>query len=123
MERDQSWMYQRLTPNGFMRDELMNGIQEFIYFASFNPTFIWGNKTRCPCSQCSNTRFLSSDKVEVHFLKKGFIGAYTIWSLHGEHELGQSTRSRDGVEPYSSHREHGEPIYEKEIENQYYCNF
>ncbi|EOY03525.1 Uncharacterized protein TCM_018627 [Theobroma cacao] len=69
-----------------------------------------------------NNKFLNSDKVAEHILKKGFTGAYTIRSLHGEYDVGQSSRSRDRVEPYGSNGEHGEyrePTYEEEIENPY----
>ncbi|WRX28000.1 Transposase-associated domain - like 4 [Theobroma cacao] len=122
MTGDRSWMYRRLTSDGFIIDEFVNGVNEFIHFARSNTTFMWENKIRCPCSRCSNNKFLCEDKVTEHILNRGFTGAYTIWSLHGEHDVGQSLRSRDRVEPYASNKEHeeyGEPIYDEEIENPY----
>ncbi|XP_017985270.1 PREDICTED: uncharacterized protein LOC108663891 [Theobroma cacao] len=122
MMRDRSWMYRCLTVDGFIRDEFVNGVNEFIHFTRSNTTFMLKNKIRCPYSRCSNNKFLCEDKVTEDILNRGFIGAYTIWSLHGEHDVGQSSRSRDRIKPYASneeHEEYGEPIYDEEIENPY----
>ncbi|EOY26654.1 Uncharacterized protein TCM_028597 [Theobroma cacao] len=121
MTGDRSWMYRRLTSYGFIIDEFVNGVNEFINFACSNSTFMWENKIRCSYSRCSNNKFLDSDKVTKHILRKGFTGAYIIWSLDEEHDVEQSSRSRDRVEPHASNEEHdyGEPTYEEEIENAY----
>ncbi|WRX23436.1 Transposase-associated domain - like 2 [Theobroma cacao] len=122
MTGDRSWMYRLLTSDGFIRDEFVNGVNEFIHFARSTTTYMWDNKIRCPYSRCSNNKFLCEDKVIEHILNRGFIGAYTIWSLHGEHDVGQSSRSRDRIEPYvtnEENEEYGEPIYDEEIENPY----
>ncbi|EOY33289.1 Uncharacterized protein TCM_041234 [Theobroma cacao] len=101
-------MYCRLTSNGYIRDGFINGVNEFIHFASSKSTFMWENKIICACSRCSNNKFLNFDKVTERIFKRGFTSAYTIWSLHGEHDVGQSSRSRDRVESYASNDEHEE---------------
>ncbi|EOY31787.1 Uncharacterized protein TCM_038916 isoform 1 [Theobroma cacao] len=122
MTGDRSWMYRRLTSDGFIKDEFVNGVNEFINFARSKSTFMWDNKIRCPCFRCNNNKFLNSDTVTKHILRKAFTGAYTIWSLHGKDDVGQSSRSRDRIEPYASNEEHEdyrEPTCEEEIENPY----
>ncbi|XP_017974538.1 PREDICTED: uncharacterized protein LOC108661599 [Theobroma cacao] len=121
MSGDRSWMYCRLQ-NGFITTEFVNGVTEFINFACSKTTFMWKNKIRCPCTRCSNNKFLDKDKVTEHILNRGFTGAYTIWSLHRKHDVGQSSRSKSRVEP--SLRFEGDAVfreltYEDEIENSY----
>ncbi|XP_017972836.1 PREDICTED: uncharacterized protein LOC108661342 [Theobroma cacao] len=121
MSGDRSWMYRRLH-NRFITAEFVNGVTEFINFACSMTTFMWKNKIRCPCTRSSNNKFLDKDKVTEHLLNRGFTRAYTIWSLHGEDRVGQSSRSRSRVEPslrFEGDAAFREPIYEDEIENPY----
>ncbi|XP_017970347.1 PREDICTED: L-type lectin-domain containing receptor kinase IX.1 [Theobroma cacao] len=121
MSGDRSWMYSRLQ-NGFITVEFVNGVTEFINFACSKTTFMWKNKIRYPCTRCSNNKFLDKDKVTDHILNRGFTRAYTIWSLHGEDHVGQSSRSRSRIEPslrFKGDVAFREPTYEDEIENPY----
>ncbi|WRX24198.1 Transposase-associated domain - like 3 [Theobroma cacao] len=59
MEQDRSWM-----------TEFVNGVEEFISIAFHQPRYVSGNKIRCSCSRCMNSKFLTADKVQEHISRK-----------------------------------------------------
>ncbi|XP_073295278.1 uncharacterized protein [Primulina huaijiensis] len=85
MNINKAWMYARLD-NGFITEEYMNGVEDFVNFAKSHPECMSGDKLRCPCAQrkCRNTIFHDEDTVKVHLGKYGFIPNYYNWYVHGE---------------------------------------
>lgn len=84
MSAHRSWMYRRLDPNGDICDEFTEGVKEFLDFAFRHPTFICGDKIKCPCRKCDNMQYHVRDDVAVHLYSKGFTHYYNIWYAHGE---------------------------------------
>ncbi|XP_075500141.1 uncharacterized protein LOC142538729 [Primulina tabacum] len=85
MNTNKVWMYARLD-NGFITEEYMNGVEDFVNFAKSHPECMSGDKLCCPCTQrkCRNTTFHDEDTVKVHLGKYGFIPNYYNWYVHGE---------------------------------------
>ena len=71
------WMYNRLLPNrGGYVDEFLNGLTEFINFASYQPKYLSEGVIRCPWKKCKNEQHHNHDIVNVHILRKGFTPRY-----------------------------------------------
>ena len=49
-----------------------------------NPKNISEGKIKCLCVKCKNKKFLQSDVVMMHLLKKGFVKKYLCWFAYGE---------------------------------------
>ncbi|XP_043814818.1 uncharacterized protein LOC122724339 [Manihot esculenta] len=94
MNANRQWMYNRLK-DGLLNTEFLNGLEEFIQFASTHPECMDGMNIRCPCSmkRCSNRRFLCVDDVRYHLMKNGFVPNYYRWTAHGECWDDQGTSS------------------------------
>jgi len=68
-----------------VEDGLLNGVQDFINYATFNPRNISsGCDIRCPCKMCKNKKFIDPDVVKMHLLHKGFVEEYMCWYIYGE---------------------------------------
>ena len=90
---DRSWMYRRLTPDGYINLEFAEGVQHFIEYASSQPAYMDGLKIRCPCKKCKHRCYLPTEEVHLHILKKGFVPNYFEWTRHGEPLISSSSRS------------------------------
>lgn len=86
-------MYNRLDDGGQLRNEFINGVNEFVEFAQEHPVCNDGDRIRCPCIRCKNARYMETDMVKVHLYKKGFTPRYFNWLCHGELVDGSSSSS------------------------------
>ncbi|MBM1124189.1 hypothetical protein JQN44_27310, partial [Klebsiella pneumoniae] len=66
---------------------ILDGIAEFLNFASSQLQYMDGNKIRCPCRKCMNKKFFTVGEVQYHLITKGFVENYYVWNRHGEEEL------------------------------------
>ncbi|KAJ8755630.1 hypothetical protein K2173_022225 [Erythroxylum novogranatense] len=89
---DRSWMYRRLTADGFINPEFVEGVDAFIHYACSQPAYMDGSKIRCPCKKCKHKCFLSIDEVHLHLLRKGFVPHYFQWTRHGEPLVASTSR-------------------------------
>ena len=82
---DRLWMNVRLR-DGFLTDEFVAGIEEFVDFSQRHPELMDGSKIRCPCNdrKCQNRSFQELDIVRFHLAKNGFVRDYYVWYKHGE---------------------------------------
>ena len=64
----------------------INGVKEFIDFASAQHDTMDGELIRCPCVKCGNLKFFEPDEVAYHLVRKGFTENYFNWTLHGEEQ-------------------------------------
>ncbi|KAJ8765474.1 hypothetical protein K2173_014596 [Erythroxylum novogranatense] len=89
---DRSWMYRRLTADGFINPEFVEGVDAFMHYACSQPAYMDGPKIRCPCTKCKHKCFLFIDEVQLHLLRKGFVPNYFQWTRHGEPLVASSSR-------------------------------
>ncbi|XP_073120385.1 uncharacterized protein [Henckelia pumila] len=83
---DRRWMYRRFE-NGYVIDDYINGVEDFIVFALTHAEYLSSGKIRyCPCNdkKCQNKVFLDPVTVKVHLGRNGFVPKYYNWHLHGE---------------------------------------
>ncbi|XP_010666303.1 uncharacterized protein LOC104883469 [Beta vulgaris subsp. vulgaris] len=85
---ERSWMYNRVD-GGLLRTEFVNGVQEFIEFATQHQLHKDSNQIRCPCQKCNNRRFLDVETVKEHLYRRGFCHSYFEWICHGENNISQ----------------------------------
>ncbi|KAJ8770996.1 hypothetical protein K2173_023321 [Erythroxylum novogranatense] len=85
-------MYRRLTADGFINPEFVEGVYAFIHYACSQPAYMDGSKIRCPCRKCKHKCFLSIDEVQLHLLRKGFVPNYFQWTRHGEPLVASTSR-------------------------------
>ena len=83
VREDRKWMYNLAGRKG-LTDEFLAGVTEFIEFASSHHECMDGEKIRCPCRKCKNTKFLTIEEVIVHLYQRGFKEDYYDWTAHGE---------------------------------------
>ncbi|KAL0448254.1 UNVERIFIED_CONTAM: hypothetical protein Slati_1381800 [Sesamum latifolium] len=57
-----------------------DGVKTFIEWAI-------GDKIRCPCRKCKNTKFRTPDEVSYHLCMRGFTIEYYNWTFHGEESV------------------------------------
>ncbi|XP_073137847.1 uncharacterized protein [Henckelia pumila] len=78
-------MYRRLQ-NGYISDEYINGVEDFMIFALSHVECLSAGKVRCPCNhkKCQNKVFLDENTVKEHLGRSGFVPNYYNWHLHGE---------------------------------------
>ncbi|KAJ8750589.1 hypothetical protein K2173_015756 [Erythroxylum novogranatense] len=96
---DRSWMYRRLTADGFINPEFVEGVDAFIHYACSQPAYMDGSKIRCPYKKCKHKCFLFIDEVQLHLLRKGFVPNYFQWTRHGEPVVSSTSRR---TEEYTS---------------------
>ncbi|XP_073119657.1 uncharacterized protein [Henckelia pumila] len=82
---NRQWMYRRFD-NGYVNDDYINGVEDFIVFALTHAECLSSGKIRCPCNdkKCQNKVFLDPVTVKVHLGRNGFVPNYHNWHLHGE---------------------------------------
>ena len=85
MRLDRQWIDARLK-NGYLKNEFIADIEEFVQLAESHPTFMDGTKIKCPCNQrkCQNRSFYDRDTVRLHLAKYEFVPNYYIWYKHGK---------------------------------------
>ncbi|PIN13235.1 hypothetical protein CDL12_14151 [Handroanthus impetiginosus] len=77
MNTDRSWMWQRLNEKGYLTEEFMQRVEEFLNSAFDDPQVAYLGQIRCPCSKCGNREFLSRMDAHIHILNNGFFGYTT----------------------------------------------
>ena len=75
-------MYIR-TIDGFLNNEFIAGVEQFMEFCISNNTFDSVNQL-VRCKRCRNRKYNSPDKVKEHIMYRGFIENYYWWNSHGE---------------------------------------
>ena len=71
------WMYEKNLPGRCgVTNEFINGVKEFIDFASGQHDTMDGELIRCPCVKCGNLKFFEPDEVAYHLVRKGFTENY-----------------------------------------------
>lgn len=70
-----------------IRQEFINGVQEFLEFAKQQESYKTSLEMRCPCSKCKNCRHLDIESIREPLHKKGFDTNYYEWVYHGEFYL------------------------------------
>ncbi|KAL3324667.1 hypothetical protein AABB24_038668 [Solanum stoloniferum] len=105
MEPDRSWMYNRNNPGraGIIL-EFAEGVTSFKNQAKTLDDFLTSRLIRCPCVNCENVRYHTTENVAMHLMMNGFKPGYTVWTSHGEVEsdtmfnnfiVGESSRSTE----------------------------
>ncbi|XP_047320836.1 uncharacterized protein LOC124924895 [Impatiens glandulifera] len=85
MRTGRLWMYNKQSNNHLRyTDEFLNGLQEFVSFATSKSSYMDGDKIRCPCVKCCVKKFISSDLCQSHLIKFGFMSDYYTWTANGE---------------------------------------
>ncbi|KAL0308942.1 UNVERIFIED_CONTAM: hypothetical protein Sradi_5836500 [Sesamum radiatum] len=64
----------RLTP------EFEDGVKNFIGWAKGQYKHMDGDKIRCPCRKCKNTKFGTPDEVSYHLCMREFMAEYYNWT-------------------------------------------
>ena len=105
MNPDRSWMYNRNNPGrAGMIPEFAEGVTRFINHAKTLDDFLTSRLIRCPCVNCENVRYHTTETVAMHLMMNGFKPGYTVWTSHGEVEsdtmfnnfvVGESSRSTE----------------------------
>lgn len=80
-----TWMYNRNYPNRRgLREDFVEGVDDFIRHAMSLPPYQSEGVIRCPCVRCDCMKFKKSEEVKLHLYRKGFIENYFVWTNHGE---------------------------------------
>mgnify|MGYP003487283825 FL=1 len=105
MNPDRSWMYNRNNPGrAGMIPEFAEGVTRFINHAMTLDDFLTSRLIRCPCVNCENVRYHTTETVAMHLMMNGFKLGYTIWTSHSEVEsdtmfnnfvVGENSRSTE----------------------------
>ncbi|KAL3354263.1 hypothetical protein AABB24_018753 [Solanum stoloniferum] len=105
MNSDRSWMYNRNNPGrASMIPKFAEGVARFINHAMTLDDFLNSRLIRCPCVNCENVRYHTTETVAMHLMMNGFKPGYTVWTSHGEVEsdtmfnnfvVGESSRSTE----------------------------
>lgn len=72
---------------GLLTEEFVQGLQQFMSFASNQQITMETGKMYCPCPVCKNRRFGTVSGVWKHLYSRGFMAGYKIWYSHGETDL------------------------------------
>ena len=88
---DRTWMYNRLTTDGYLSTYFTEGVEDFINYVCNQPGIFDRNRMRCPCRRCENRRFGPIEEVKNHLYKSGFVADYYVWNRHGEQYVSTAT--------------------------------
>ncbi|KAL0455724.1 UNVERIFIED_CONTAM: hypothetical protein Slati_0911600 [Sesamum latifolium] len=81
-------MYNKNLPErADLTPEFEDGIKIFIEWAKGQRGHMDGDKIRCSCRKCKNTKFRTSDEVSYHLCRRGFTIEYYNWTSHGEESV------------------------------------
>ncbi|KAK4386053.1 hypothetical protein Sango_2475900 [Sesamum angolense] len=79
-------MYNKnLSGRASLTSEFEDGVNTFIKWAKGQRRHMDGDKIRCPCRKCKNTKFGTPDEVSYHLCMRGFMVEYYNWASHGEY--------------------------------------
>ncbi|WMV07906.1 hypothetical protein MTR67_001291 [Solanum verrucosum] len=87
-----------------MIPEFAEGVTRLINHAMTLDDFLNSRLIRCPCVNCENVRYHTTETVAMHLMMNGFKPGYTVWTSHGEVEsdtmfnnfvIGESSRSTE----------------------------
>ena len=74
--------------NGFLTNEFMAGVEQFVEFCRSMPKFDYNNpQIRCPCRKCGNRKLLLPDVIRTHLYSRGFVPNYHQWVCQGETDI------------------------------------
>ncbi|XP_073151945.1 uncharacterized protein [Henckelia pumila] len=109
---DRRWMYRRFE-NGYVTDDYINGVEDFIVFALTHAECLSSGKIRCPCNdkKCQNKVFLDPVIVKVHLGRNGIVPNYYNWHLHGEVYIRPNFSNTNQDVPSSSRAPNRSPQY------------
>ncbi|XP_021737588.1 uncharacterized protein LOC110704118 [Chenopodium quinoa] len=84
--KERWWMYDRYDGGNArrIRQEFVEGVEQFIRFCEAHPESPGIDEVRCPCLLCKNRCLHDANIVKLHLYKKGFIPDYYEWVSHGE---------------------------------------
>ncbi|KAL0337634.1 UNVERIFIED_CONTAM: hypothetical protein Scaly_2038500 [Sesamum calycinum] len=78
-------MYNKNLPRrAGLTPEFEDRVKTFIKWAKGQRRHMNGDKIRCPCRKCKNTKFGMPDEVSYHLCMQGFMPEYYNWISHGE---------------------------------------
>ncbi|GAA0141915.1 hypothetical protein LIER_35477 [Lithospermum erythrorhizon] len=77
-------MYRRLDKSGYITNELIGGVQEFVDFSLSQPGFFSHEKIKCQCSKCKNLHYQKVECVCGHLCQSGLTNGYFTWNHHSE---------------------------------------
>ncbi|KAL0311572.1 UNVERIFIED_CONTAM: hypothetical protein Sangu_2451900 [Sesamum angustifolium] len=78
-------MYNKnLSGRASLTSEFEDAVNTFIKWAKGQRRHMDGDKIRCPCRKCKNTKFGTPDEVSYHLCMRGFMVKYYNWTSHGE---------------------------------------
>src|ERR1017187_182473 len=78
---DRSWMYELRRDSA----EYLARVDEFIKYADSYRVKTKDDDILCPCRDCNNfIRFMDSEEIRAHLIRRGFMKRYTCWFMHGE---------------------------------------
>lgn len=82
---DRRWMYDRNFPGRRgLKQEFVDGVEEFINIVKDKPIVISEGGIRCPCTKCKCGRTRSIEEIKSHLYHHGFKPRYWVWTSHGE---------------------------------------
>ncbi|KAJ7942534.1 Transposon protein, putative, CACTA, En/Spm sub-class [Quillaja saponaria] len=96
MSVDRGWI-DRCVVDGYITDEFMQGVEEFLSLAYGNSSIVYEGTIKCPCAACKHRKYLSRDEITVHLYKKGFVPNYKLWTVHGELCISEPSSSFSGT--------------------------
>ncbi|KAL0400300.1 UNVERIFIED_CONTAM: hypothetical protein Sradi_2373300 [Sesamum radiatum] len=67
--------------------EFEDGVKIFIEWAKGQRGHIDGDKIRCPCRKCKNTKFETTGEVSYHLCMREFMPEYYNWTSHGDDSI------------------------------------
>ncbi|KAL0427130.1 UNVERIFIED_CONTAM: hypothetical protein Slati_2887800 [Sesamum latifolium] len=97
-------MYEKNLPGNIgIRKEFIDVVTKFKNWTKTQFDLMDGEKIRCPCSNCRNNKFKSTDDVTYDLNRKGFVKITTIGHLMGNsynesHTNEAGLNSNDGVQ-------------------------
>ncbi|CAM8944359.1 unnamed protein product [Rhodiola kirilowii] len=68
----------------YTNDVFIAGVNNFTEIAVSKGFLASDNTMRCPCTKCTNRRFINIRMMEEHLYKYGFTPKYFNWTLDGE---------------------------------------
>jgi hypothetical protein len=78
------WMDNRMDRHRRLNPEFVDGVNEFVEFATREDNFLRYPKLRCPCKKCSCKQFHNVDDVMIYLYERGLMDHYYYWTNHGE---------------------------------------
>lgn len=80
-------MYERLDGRGAVNSSFVTGMNSFIQFACSQQNRMSGDKIRCPCKKCHNTKYMDLETIKYHLFWSEFVKDYSFWKHQGEKDM------------------------------------